>query len=53
MLTTFQNKQKDNDDIIEIQPIETERINITEDEMLSMLYGVNDIDNAEILVAGS
>ena len=46
-----QNKQ--DEEFIDIHPIETERINITEDEMLSMLYGVGDIDNATLLIENS
>ena len=51
MLTISQNKQ--DEEFIDIHPIETERVNITEDEMLSMLYGVRDINNATLLIENS
>lgn len=48
-----QNKQAEGRDVIEIQPIETERYNMTEDDVLSMLYGAGDFDNASLLVENS
>lgn len=50
MSTTYQTKEED---FIIIQPREIERVNITEDEMLSMLYGADDFENAQAFIEGA
>ena len=50
MLTISQTKKVEE---IEIGVLETERVNITEDEMLSMLLGAGDVQSATELVASA